>query len=435
MDDHTVGGFEGTQAKITPSLACNNDCRFCYNRVEKALTRPLTEERVIALVDEAAASSPSQLNLIGGEVTILPYFLRVLRHAKGRFGAISVNTNGRRFSDAAFAREAVAAGLSEVDISLHGATAAVHDYVSRAPGAWAETTEGLRNLAALHGELGQPSVSVTTIVLDWNVHELAALGALLRSLGVSSWRIKWAYGALGGHGEGDPAEYIVRYAEALAHVRAAIEAHGATLHVIVHDVPVCLLGDLMAYSTVHERHTVARYGADGLEEQGAVLGRWGETSRVCQGCVARDQCCHPSPAYVRRFGDSELTALTAEALDDATEGARAFRRRVEGAQRAPGGDPRRSSEQPEVRDAFALMDIAAREERWADVRAQALRVLALSPDDPHAARMRAVAEAHLLDRMAHVAEERGEHGRARQLRRLLAMHYAEQEEQRRTRRR
>ncbi|MBK8696859.1 MAG: hypothetical protein IPN17_32500 [Deltaproteobacteria bacterium] len=84
-----------------------------------------------------------------------------------------------------------------------------------------------------------------------------------------------------------------------------------------------------------------------------------------------------------------------------------------------------------MRDAFARMDVAAREDRWAEVRAQALRVLALAPEDAQAARMRAVAEAHLLDRMAHAAEARGEHGRARQLRRLLAMHYTEQDESRR----
>jgi pyruvate-formate lyase-activating enzyme/GNAT superfamily N-acetyltransferase len=275
MDDHAVRGFEGTQAKITPSLACNNDCRFCYNRAEKALTRPLTEERVLELVDEAAATSPAQLNLIGGEVTILPYFLRVLRHARERFGVISVNTNGRRFADAAFAYEAVTAGLGEVDVSLHGATAAVHDHVSRAPGAWGETTAGLRNLVTLAAELGRPRVSVTTIVLDWNVHELNALGALLRELGVTSWRIKWAYGALGGHAADDPSEYIVPYTRGVAHVRKALATHGAALRVIVHDIPVCLLGDLMAYSTVHEQHTVARYGADGLEEHVAVVERWG----------------------------------------------------------------------------------------------------------------------------------------------------------------
>lgn len=426
MEDHAVCGIEGTQAKITPSLACNNDCRFCYNRAEKAQARPLTEARVMELVDEAAATSPAQLNLIGGEVTILPYFLRVLRHAQGRFGAVSVNTNGRRFGDLDFAREAVLAGLSEVDISLHGATAAVHDHVSRAPGAWAETTAGLRNLVSLHAEHGRPSVSVTTIVLDWNVHELSALGALLREVGVTSWRIKWAYGALGGNAADERSEYIVRYADGLAHVRAALEAHGGALNVIVHDVPVCLVGDLMAYSTVHDRHTVARYGADGLEEQGAVLGRWGHTSRVCDGCVARDRCCHPSPAYVQRFGDGELSPLDAAALEHVTERARAFRRRVEDTRCATDGPLRQSTERPEVRDAFARIDVAAREGRWADVRADALRVLAASPGDPQGERMRTLAEAHLLDRMASAAEAKGEHGRARQLRRLLAMHYAAQ---------
>jgi pyruvate-formate lyase-activating enzyme len=424
MDDHAVRGFEGTQAKITPSLACNNDCRFCYNRAEKALTRPLTEERVLELVDEAAATSPAQLNLIGGEVTILPYFLRVLRHARERFGVISVNTNGRRFADAAFAYEAVTAGLGEVDVSLHGATAAVHDHVSRAPGAWGETTAGLRNLVTLAAELGRPRVSVTTIVLDWNVHELNALGALLRELGVTSWRIKWAYGALGGHAADDPSEYIVPYTRGVAHVRKALATHGAALRVIVHDIPVCLLGDLMAYSTVHEQHTVARYGADGLEEHVAVVERWGETSRVCDGCAARGRCCRPSPAYVGRYGDGELTPLTPADLEALAERSRVFRRDVEGSPRASNDGVRlQSTEAPALRGVFDRLDVAAREGRWDDARTLALEALALAPDDPQAARMQRVAEAHLLDRMASAAEARGEHGRARQIRRLLARHH------------
>lgn len=72
---------------------------------------------------------------------------------------------------------------------------------------------------------------------------------------------------------------------------------------------------------------------------------------------------------------------------------------------------------------FDRLDVATREGRWDDVRTLALVALALAPDDPQATRMQRVAEAHLLDRMASAAEARGEHGRARQIRRLLARHH------------
>lgn len=418
MDEHGSRGFEGTQAKITPSLACNNDCRFCYNRAEKALARPMSEDDVLRLVDEAAATSPAQLNLIGGEVTILPYFLRALRHAQGRFREISVNTNGRRFEDPAFARAAVDAGMSEVDISLHGSTAAIHDHVSRAPGAWAQTTAGLRNLVALYRELGRPKVSVTTIVLDWNAHDLCGIGALLREIGVTSWRIKWAYGALGGHADEDPSEYIVRYADAMPQVRRAIESHGAALHVIVHDVPLCLLDDLVDYSTLHDKHTVARFEADGAEPAVAVKDRWGETASACDGCAERARCCHPSSAYVRRFGEAELRPMSPGDLAAQEDRSRALRRRVE-------GDAPRAHHHRAPSAALARLDLAAREGRWREVRAAALEVLAETPGDREAARMQRVAEAHILDATASACEARGEHGRAKQLRRLLAMHYAD----------
>lgn len=424
MGDDGACGFEGTQAKITPSLACNNDCRFCYNRAEKALQRPMSEDDVMRLVDEAAATSPAQLNLIGGEVTILPYFLRALRRAQGRFREVSVNTNGRRFADPAFARDAVEAGMSEVDISLHGATPAIHDHVSRAPGAWTETTQGLRNLIALYRAQGRPKVSVTTIVLDWNVHDLCAIGGLLREIGVTSWRIKWAYGALGGHVDDDPSAYIVRYAEGMPRVREAVAMHGAALHIIVHDVPLCLLGDLADYSTLHDKHVVARFEAERVEDAVAVKDRWGDTASVCDGCAERARCCHPSPAYVRRFGEGELRAMSTDTLAALEDRSRAFRRSVEGdgaRPRAGGG----SGARPEVREGFARIDAAAREGRWRAVRAAALDVLAAAPGDAQAARMQRVAEAHILDETASACEARGEHGRAKQLRRLLALHYAD----------
>jgi pyruvate-formate lyase-activating enzyme len=423
MNDGDPGGFDGTQAKITPSLACNNDCRFCYNRAEKVSRRPMSEGDVMRLVDEAAAAAPTQLNLIGGEVTILPYFVRALERAKGRFRDISVNTNGRRFADADFARACVDSGLSEVDVSLHGSTAAMHDHVSRTPGAFSETTAGLGNLLALQREGLRVKVSVTTIVLDWNAHDLVALGEALRALGVSSWRIKWAYGALGGHADDAPSEYIVRYADALPQVREAIRRHTPALHIIVHDVPLCLLGDLSEFSTLHDRHVVARFEVDRVEPAAPVRGRWGETASRCDGCAERAACCRPSAAYVRRFGEDELTPLGPDELRAISLRGKRFRAELGGASPPGGRGP--EAHRSTLDAAHARMDAPAREGRWRAARAAALKVLAQHPGDPSALRMQHVAEAHILDESARECEQQGRSGRAKQLRRLLMYHYAD----------
>ena len=380
--DAVFYGFDGTQAKITLGLGCNNDCRFCYNRLEKAGSRQLEEERVLELIDEAAASGASHLNLIGGEVTILPYFVRALRHARGRFPAISVNTNGRAFADEAFARDSVEAGLSEVDVSLHGSRPEVHDAVSGAAGACEQTVAGLRNLVALARTTGKPLVSVTTIVLDANVDDLDALARLLREIGVSSWRIKYAYGALGKAGSGESNDYILPYGDVLPVLRRVIADHGDALQVIVHDVPSCLLGELLDFSTVHERHKVARYTARGLVEVVRVLDRWGETASVCESCEIRGDCCRPSAAYVARFGEGDLRPTTRAELEAVHELSRAFRAevlRVRGdASRAV---RRQSSESAEMKAIFQTIDAAAREGRWGEVRRAAARALELAPED------------------------------------------------------
>lgn len=427
--DAVFFGIDGTQAKITLGLGCNNDCRFCYNRFQKEAYPAVEEARAFELIDEAAASRADHLNLIGGEVTILPYFVRALAYAKGRFPAIGVNTNGRRFADGEFARASVEAGLTEVDVSLHGSRPDVHDAVSRAPGAFEETVLGLKNLVALFRESGSPLLSVTTIILDWNVDDLLPLGHLLRELGIPSWRIKCAYGAMGGEVVPGTNDYIVPYARAVPLLGDVVAVHGGSVNIVVHDVPVCLLGDLLDFSTIQERHRVARYTAEGLEEVVRVLDRWGPSASVCDRCDVRDRCCRPSPAYIERFGEGELRPMTEEELSAVRAGSAGFRSRVKGGGGSGGGaqpagrfaDP----DEERLHGAFEKIDASAREGRWSDVRRLAAEALALSPGDAAATRMRRMAELHLLDEMADRFERSGEAARARRTRLLISTHYAD----------
>ena len=394
------------EAKITLTLLCNNDCVFCYNRLDKDGSHILDEARVHTLIDEAADAGCTSLNFIGGEVTIVPYFERVLAHAGRRFDAVSINTNGRKFADPEFVRRCAEAGLTNVDVSLHGVTAAVHDRVSGAHGAFDDTTKGLRNLVA-HGG---PKVSVTTLVLDWNYPVLVDVGQLLGRIGVESWRVKYSYGALTGQADPGPADYIPRYATTLPAIRRAVEGRCSTVNVMVHDVPVCLLDDLLRYSSVFEAHQVARYTEDGAAEPVRVVDKWGTRSSRCDGCAAASWCCRVSPAYLALHGDDELRPLNDAEAKQAIDGL---------AVRTSTGKSLAANAEVE------RLDAAARAEDWRAVRDLAVEILARDPEHAEAARMQRRAEFRMLDRYAEAQAAAGDERGARKTRRYMERHYAD----------
>src|SRR4029077_2303905 len=93
-------------------------------------------------------------------------------------------TNGRRFAYPAYTAQLAAAGLTHVDVSLHGSTAVVHEFHTTIPGSFQQTTSGVRR--SLAAGLG---TAVTTVVTRSNVHDMAALAALVAALHVHDWRI------------------------------------------------------------------------------------------------------------------------------------------------------------------------------------------------------------------------------------------------------
>jgi uncharacterized Fe-S cluster-containing radical SAM superfamily protein len=422
VNEPHASDLTGTQAKITLTLDCSNDCRFCYNRYNRSRGGDATipRERAFELVEEAARAGADTLNLIGGEVTILPYFLELVEFGRKRFGSVSINTNGRRFSEPAFAEAAVKAGLTHVDVSLHGSSAAVHEVLTQAPGSYDECVAGLRELVALAGAGDRVRVAVTTLVVPENLTDLVALADLLASLGVSSWRVKYAHGVLGCAPEDSDAP-IPSYTEAGPILRQVLSRHPGRLNTRLHDVPLCLLGDLMLRSTDSDDHRVALYKEQGLLETVRVAGHWGETSPRCAPCAARTSCCKPSPAYVAQHGDAELVPFDETGLAAAVARAREAEARLRhDAQAAVVAPARPERPQAEVLDG---LERAAAAGAWAAVRGLAGQVAADHPEHAAVERLRRRAERALLSQKAERLVAAGRPDEARLLATLIARRY------------
>lgn len=302
-------------AKIQLTARCNNACVFCYNRHSLELRRTLDEATALRCIDECVARGCHHLNLIGGEVTTLPFFLRLLEHAGGRFSEISINTNGRAFANMGLADAATAAGLNFVDVSLHASSAPVHDSLTRMPGSFAETTQGLENLVALRRAGRRVELSVTTLLLEGTLEDLDHLAGTLRRIGVMSWRLKFPHEALGVSETVAANGYIPCLDSVLPFVLAVVRNHGKHLSIRTHDVPLCLLEDLAGHSSdLLDTHWVRVM--DGETTQTVrTTGRWGHPAAVCHECSAANVCCGISPAYYQSFGDAALRPLKEDQLE------------------------------------------------------------------------------------------------------------------------
>jgi len=138
------------------TMRCNERCVHCYRVVE---SRPeLTGDEVRALLAELAEAGALYLTFSGGEIFLRGDVLDLIAHAKRLRFDVRLKTNALRITDALAARLRDL-GVRQVDVSVYSASADVHDGITRVPGSFVRTMEGVR---ALH----PPSLSVDGRPLD-----------------------------------------------------------------------------------------------------------------------------------------------------------------------------------------------------------------------------------------------------------------------------
>ena len=111
------------------------------------------------------------LILSGAELTTFEDLDKYIKFASslGWFKKIQLQTNGRKLSDKSYLRHLMGCGINELFISIQGLEAS-HDAITRVPGSFKETLEGIHNLEAY------PVYAITnTVLTKLNYHEVTPL--------------------------------------------------------------------------------------------------------------------------------------------------------------------------------------------------------------------------------------------------------------------
>ncbi len=136
---------------------CNQRCAMCWQQHDWPDAPEGYPERWL---DEMAAAGVRDVSFTGGEPTLYPGLTTLVERAARTHGmTVALQTNALRLGRGDLAARLVAAGLTEVLVSFHGATPEVSDAMTGAPGTFAPTVAGIE--AALRAGL---RVSMNAIV-------------------------------------------------------------------------------------------------------------------------------------------------------------------------------------------------------------------------------------------------------------------------------
>jgi MoaA/NifB/PqqE/SkfB family radical SAM enzyme len=192
------------EGSIDLTYRCNNNCRHCWlwipaNFPEKE--KELSFEEIKRIVDEARSMGCRKWNISGGEPMLRPDFPEIFDFITRNSASYTINTNGTLITPK-IARLMKRKGSKM--IALYGATADVHDHITRTPGSYQALMQGLASLK----EAGA-GFTVQIVPMKDNYHQLQEMKKLAGSLS-PYWRIGAAWLHLSSCGDPEKDKEIKR---------------------------------------------------------------------------------------------------------------------------------------------------------------------------------------------------------------------------------
>ncbi len=158
-------------ASVSIGGSCNSRCVFCYTQWLRKFP-DFSLDMLKSAVDRIASiGSVKTLVFSGGEASIRPDLVELIRYAQSAgFTAIGLQTNGRGLTDLSLVQKLTECGLGRVLLSLHGPNSQIHDKITRSKGSFGDAVRALENLI-----LCQVEIEVNVVVCIANCTHLQEL--------------------------------------------------------------------------------------------------------------------------------------------------------------------------------------------------------------------------------------------------------------------
>ncbi len=157
---------------------CNNRCLMCTNPLKPWPAWDGSFEYDFESIKKRLEKKKEELEkseilyLSGGEPTLHPQFLEILKYINQNFPKLKIMllTNGRTFYYDKFSKILPSIKNLSVAISLHGPNAKIHDAITRMPGSFDQAQKGIKNI--LENRKRGQEVEIRTVVTGKNYKNL-----------------------------------------------------------------------------------------------------------------------------------------------------------------------------------------------------------------------------------------------------------------------
>ncbi len=274
-------------------------------------------EPILESIGRARREGHRKITLLGGEPTLQPHFLEIVRRTVDlAFEEIVIFTNGAKTARAGFIDEIRATGGPFTwRISIQGASRESHERTTLKKGSFGRILRTLSNLA----ERGQ-RITVNTCVVRTNFEDLDAFPALLAPYGVTQLHLDMVRPLDSGtRSEEELRAMIPRYSDLAPVLSRMVAGFLPGFDANIGNLPYCISPELTEF--IHHdgepTQTVAVDADNQLSrpwDKYLVKRRDKLKPESCRRCVLDSRCSGVFETYARFYGLGELEPIDADAL-------------------------------------------------------------------------------------------------------------------------
>jgi MoaA/NifB/PqqE/SkfB family radical SAM enzyme len=167
---------------ISLGQACNNNCLGCAVRSQDQSIKQRDINSVKKDILTGKKEGYKNLHLIGGEITVYNHIIDILEFSKKLFDNIIITTNGRRFAYPLFS-EKICPYLNQINITLQGHTAELHDFWTQKKGSFDQTIKGIQNISKY---LPKQNIGINHIIYIKTYNKTKKVIRLALNLGITN---------------------------------------------------------------------------------------------------------------------------------------------------------------------------------------------------------------------------------------------------------
>jgi radical SAM protein with 4Fe4S-binding SPASM domain len=183
--EEAVGNARLLTMEIEFNRSCNLRCPYCYVPAQSSAQDELSPHEIRDVILQAKDLGAQRIIILGGEPTLYPHIVEMIRFTRSEDLEVEMFTNGSRIT-ADFATELFEQRVRVV-LKMNSFDEGVQDMLAGRTGSFKDIQQAFRNLK----EAGYPSeeafLAVDTIICEQNVDEIVPMWTWLRDQNIEPY--------------------------------------------------------------------------------------------------------------------------------------------------------------------------------------------------------------------------------------------------------